>query len=349
MNKSTITLENGQKVEAVTPVIVSASRSTDIPAFYLDWFIKRLEIGYSVWINPFNQQSQYVSYEKTKFIVFWSKDPSNLIPYIPFLKNKGINFYIQYTLNDYQELELNVPSIEKRLSTFKELSNILGKASVIWRFDPLILTDSIDIETLLNRIENIGNQLKDYTNKLVFSFADIGIYKKVQNNLIAHNIHYREWSNEEMDEFAEKLTNLNKVNNWNFEIATCAEKINLDKFGISHNKCVDDNLIIKLANEDKDVMDYLGVEIQEIVPPLFGEYQYPINSIKLHNNKIAIKKKDNKDKGQRSLCGCMISKDIGQYNTCPHGCIYCYANSNKEIALFNYKKHLNSFNKPSIL
>ena len=76
--------ENGEWVDAQAPIIVSASRSTDIPAFYSDWFFHRLSEGYSAWKNPFNGKYSYVSYHQTKFIVFWSKNPRPLLNHLPF-------------------------------------------------------------------------------------------------------------------------------------------------------------------------------------------------------------------------------------------------------------------------
>lgn len=100
-DKIKITKDNGEVVDAQAPIIVSASRSTDIPAFYADWFFNRIEKGYCAWTNPFNGVQSYVSFEKTRFIVFWSKNPKPLIPYLSILKQKRINCYIQFTLNDY--------------------------------------------------------------------------------------------------------------------------------------------------------------------------------------------------------------------------------------------------------
>lgn len=100
-NKIKIQLENGETVDAQAPEIVSASRSTDIPAFYADWFFHRLKVGYSAWTNPFNGVKSFVSYKNTRFIVFWSKNPEPLITHLDELKERGINCYIQYTLNDY--------------------------------------------------------------------------------------------------------------------------------------------------------------------------------------------------------------------------------------------------------
>lgn len=337
--KETIQLENGVSVDAQVPEIISASRSTDIPAFYADWFFHRMKIGYSAWINPFNGVKSYVSYKNTRFIVFWSKNPKPLLNHLDYLKERNINCYIQYTLNDYvaEGLEKGVSSVEERIEIFKSLVEQLGKGRVIWRFDPLILTDKISIDDLLRKIENIANQLVGYTEKLVFSFADIASYKKVKSNLEKNNVNYIEWTESMMNEFAHKLSELNKK--WNFQLATCGEKLDIDKYGIKHNRCIDDDLMIRFAYQDKKLMDFLGVEVHEIVSDLFGDTSVPSDAIMLNAHQYAIKKKNNKDKGQRPACGCMVSKDIGEYNTCPHLCEYCYANASKEVAVKNWKQH----------
>ena len=243
-------------------------------------------------------------------------------------------------MNDYEEegLEKNVPPLNQRIETFKLLVDTLGKGHVVWRFDPLILSDSIDIDRLLDKIENIGNQLLGYTEKLVFSFADILSYRKVQANLQKANVNYIDWQDWQMREFSQKLSVLNKK--WNYELATCGEKIDLTEFGINKNHCVDDNLIIKLAYNDKKLMDYLKVKMYSMPQAsLFGEIEpLPEGAIILPNGMYALHG-DNKDKGQRAFCGCIKSKDIGEYNTCVHGCEYCYANASKQSAVMNYKCH----------
>lgn len=340
--KETIQFENGSTVEAQVPEIISASRSTDIPAFYADWFFHRMKIGYSAWKNPFNGVKSYVSYKNTRFIVFWSKNPEPILNHIDYLKERNISCYIQYTLNDYvtEGLEKGVPSVEKRIETFKTLVEKLGKGRVIWRFDPLILTDKISIDDLLKKIENIANKLIGFTEKLVFSFADIASYKKVKSNLEKNNVNYIEWTEEMMNDFANKLAELNKK--WNFQLATCGEKLDIDKYGIYHNKCIDDDLMIRFAYHDNKLMDFLGVEVHNIVSELFGSTPVPDGAIILNDTKYAIKKKNNRDKGQRPACGCMVSKDIGEYNTCPHLCEYCYANTSKEAAVKNWEAHKNN-------
>lgn len=325
-DKISIRTDDGGIKEGIAPVIISASRSTDIPAFYAKWFINRLKNGYVKWINPFNQKPQYVSFEKTRMVVFWSKNPKPLIPFLEELDGKEINYYFQFTVNDYDSngFEPNVPLLAQRIATFKQLSVKLGKQRVIWRFDPLILTDTIGIDELLVKIRNVGEQLKGYTEKFVFSFADIEIYKKVQNNLKRKKIVFKEFDTQSMLDIAQELELLK--DRWGIKVATCGEKIDLGKYKIEHNKCIDDELMIKLFTKDSELMDFLG---------------YEKGLVDLH--KIV----NLKDKGQRKECGCIVSKDIGMYNTCKHLCVYCYANTSEKAVCTNIGKHDNS--KDSII
>lgn len=331
---------DGKLVKALAPIIVSASRSTDIPAFYADWFFDRLEKGYSAWKNPFNGVKSYVSYGKTRFIVFWSKNPRPLLDYLHILEKRDIKCYIQYTLNDYEnEMLENVPAMATRIETFKLLVERLGFGSVVWRFDPMILTDDISIDELLHKVQNIGDQLNGFTEKLVFSYADIQSYKRVKSNLERNGIPYHEWTETQMEEFAQKLSHMNKDRGWNYRLATCSEKIDIDKYGIEHNRCVDGDLITKIAWNDTELMKFMKVKIEDMPQlSLFGDAEVPEKAILLPQNHYFISN-HKKDSGQRKLCGCMVAKDIGEYNTCPHLCEYCYANSSKESAIANWKCH----------
>ncbi len=329
--KKNIINDKGETVEATFPIVISASRSTDIPAFYSEWFINRLEKDYITWLNPFNRKEQYVSFKETKVIVFWSKNPKPMIPHLKHIDKRGIKYYFQYTLNDYEkeDLEPNVPKLETRIETFKTLSELIGKEKIIWRFDPLILSNIISIDDLIEKIKKVGDLIHKFTEKLVFSFADINSYKKVKSNLSKKTDIYREFTQEEMINFSERIVSLNK--NWNLSLATCAEKVDLNKFDIDHNRCIDDELIYKIGKNDPAILDWLGINNPSL--SLFeGDYS---KNIRL------------KDKGQRMACGCILSKDIGMYNTCNHLCTYCYANHSESMVKQNLKKH--NINKQSII
>ena len=337
--KVSIQTDSGEIVEATAPVIISASRSTDIPAFFAKWFFNRLAKGYCVWYNPFNQQPMYISFSKCKVVVFWTKDPEQIIPFLPELDRRGIHYYFQVTLNDYMKegFEPNVPPVEKRIEIFRKLSQLIGKEKVIWRFDPLIITPTIGPRELLKRIWNIGNQLKGYTDKLVFSFVDVKAYRKVQNNLVKETMHFTKEDVEnaeanhaqriEIVEGLQKIRNAWHQEGWDVEMATCAEDINLEQYGIEHNRCIDGELMKRIFADDEELVYYLHT-LRWPEKDIFG--QLP---------PIPEKKKNVKDVGQRKICGCMVSKDIGMYNTCRHFCVYCYANTSKESVLKNAARH----------
>jgi DNA repair photolyase len=303
--KAEIIRDNGEPVIAIAPIIISASRSTDIPGCYADWFMNRIKKGYVAWINPFNRVPSFISFKNVRVIIFWTKNPSPIIPHLYELDNKNIHYYFQFTLNDYssEKIECGIPDLSNRISAFQELSRLIGRERVIWRYDPLFLSNNIHIDDLITRIHHIGTQIHEFTFKLVFSFIDILEYKKVRSSLDDSSI--REFTSEEMIEFAEKLAQINKL--WGLELSTCAESINLSSLGIQHNKCIDGDLMSYLFPDDLDL-------------------------------NLFLRKNAKKDKGQRESCGCIISKDIGQYNTCYHQCKYCYANRSETEVLYNFEQ-----------
>ena len=310
-----LTLENGTTVDAVAPVIISASRSTDIPAFHLDWFFNRLNKGYCVWTNPFSQAQSYVSFQNVRCIVFWSKNPRPLIPRLEELKKRGIDCYVQYTLNDYEaeDYEPNVPKLEYRIGTFRELVNKLGRGAVIWRYDPILITNKVGLKEHIGKISRIAQSLRGYVDKMVFSFTDISRYRKVQFNLDQAKIEWKELDVDGMKVFAKEIRH--NIILAGIELATCGEAVDLSEFGIKKNKCVDPELMVKLFSNNKPLMECIGYD------PMFGTLPAT-----------------NKDSGQRMDCGCVLSKDIGSYNTCGHGCIYCYANATPAIGRANCEK-----------
>lgn len=368
MDKAPLKIRDGRTVDAMTPMILSASRSTDIPAYYAKWFIERIKEGYAAWINPFNQKPSYVSFEKTRVIVFWTKNPEPLLPYLRILDDMGLNYYFQFTLNDYgKNIEGGVPSISKRLDTFARLYDHVGSKRIIWRYDPIMLNDTdLRVENHLEKINNLGKQLKGMTDKLVFSFVDIKDYRKVENNLIRLGL-YTDITvqNAEPDEkqrntIAKGISDLRtawkKDLNWDVALATCAEDIDLKSLGIEQNRCIDPDLIDELfGHKDPDLKAYLAkfrnkdnsasrkkeTKADDSQIDMFASFGSPETQDETENkaNDGSFNYDKFKDRGQRKACGCVISKDIGMYNTCLHQCAYCYANTSNEAAMSNHKNH----------
>ena len=191
--KVAIRTAQGEAVEAVAPVIVSASRRTDIPAFYAEWLVERLRAGYVRWVNPFSGTPQFVAFARTRAVVFWTKNPRPMLPHLAELDRRGIGYYFQFTLNDYEAegLEPGVPPLAERIETFAELARRVGKERVIWRYDPLLLADGLDPAQLAARVTRVGQAVHPFTEKLVVAFADIERYAKVRGRLRASGKGFR--------------------------------------------------------------------------------------------------------------------------------------------------------------
>ena len=324
-DKVSVQTANGL-VPGIAPIVISASRATDIPAFYGEWFVGRLAAGYLAWTNRFNrEQSQIVSFAKTRVIVFWSKNPAPIERYLEQLDERGINYYFTFTVNDYEQegLEKSVPPLADRVATFRRLSQRLGSDRVVWRFDPIIVGGSLTPERILKKIESIGDRLHRYASKLVISFADISRYHNVRENLKRSG-----WGDSEepgpeaVQRIARGIQSLNK--NWGLRIASCAESVDLSAYDIAHNRCIDDDLMARVFPHDAKLMAFIG-RGSGSAAPLCGDGVRPANPLK--------------DSSQRESCGCIVSKDIGRYNTCPHHCAYCYANSSFQRADEAYERH----------
>lgn len=281
-------------------MIISASRRTDIPAFFADWFINRIKEGYVLNKNPFNaNQIKKVSLKPfdVDAIIFWTRNPKPLMKYLQELDSRELNYYFQYTITGYpKSLEKNVPNTYKAIETFTELSEKIGKEKVIWRYDPIILTDVLDINEHLRLFEKIATLLENKTEKVVVSFADP--YKKIQKKL--ENMQYQDIleSQSKLFTLAQELSNIARAKN--LKIESCSEAVELKEYGIEHGKCIDDELLKRLFNYNLDTK---------------------------------------KDKNQRKECGCVTSIDIGMYNTCSHGCEYCYATFSDTTVKNNLNLH----------
>ena len=310
-------------VSGIAPVIISASRATDIPAFYGEWFAGRLAAGYLSWTNPFNRKkNQIISFAKTRVVVFWSKNPAPIERHLSRLDERGINYYFTFTVNDYEQegFEKSVPPLAERVSTFRRLSDRLGSERVVWRFDPIIVGGSLTPERILEKIERVGDRLHQHTRKLVISFADISKYRNVRDNLKRSGLGDSEEPGlEAMRRIAQGIQSLNR--NWGLSIASCAENVDLSAFAIAHNRCVDDDLMARVFPYDAELLAFLG----RSAAPLLVDRDHSANPLK--------------DSNQRKSCGCIVSKDVGRYNTCPHHCAYCYANSTFKEADDAHSRH----------
>lgn len=277
-------------------MILSVSRRTDIPAFYTEWFFNRLKEGFVLVRNPMNyhQVSRVIlTPDVIDCIVFWTKDPTNMLDKLDLLNE--YNYYFQITINPYDShIERNVAQKKHIIESFKKLSNLIGKKRTVWRYDPIILTDKTDMEYHRKYFDILASKLKDYTERCIISFMDM--YKKTERNMKRFSA--ASVNRKDMMETGKILSDI--ASGYGLIIEACSEPADLSSVGIGHARCIDDKLIA----------DITGVNINV-----------------------------QKDKNQRDVCGCAESIDIGAYNTCKHGCLYCYANYSDNAVNNNIMKH----------
>ena len=278
-------------------MILSVSRRTDIPNYYSEWFFNRLKEGFLYVRNPmnFHQISEIkISPDVVDCIVFWTKNPLPMMERLD--EQEANNYYFQFTHTGYgNDVERNLPNKKTSvIPIFQELSNRIGKEKVVWRYDPIFFSNRYNAKYHLKAFRSIAEALSGYTEKCVISFLDIyPKNKKNMDNLLSYDL-----SDSELRGFAKELSNIAKENH--IKIGSCAEKIDLDEYGIIHNSCIDKELIEKI---------------------------------------IGCKLKINKDKNQRIECGCVESVEVGTYNTCKNGCVYCYANYSAKSVESNFQKY----------
>ncbi len=241
-------------------MIISASRRTDIPAFYSDWFYNRIKEGFVYVRNPINKNHiSKVSLlpEHVDCFVFWTKNPKPFIDRLSELSD--YKYYFQFTINSYStDLEPNVPKKNEIINTFIELSKMIGKEKVIWRYDPILLSEKYTIEYHLKYFDSIAERLNPYTEKCVISFIDL--YKKCKRNLSGTTV--REIPETDMKYLSKGLKRI--TNKYNLSLETCAENIELTSLGINHNRCIDNVLIERIlkrkihASKDKNQRNECG-------------------------------------------------------------------------------------------
>jgi hypothetical protein len=303
-------------------MIISASRRTDIPAFYTHWFINRIRAGYCIVPNPFDaRQTSQISLlpEDVDGFVFWTRNPRPLFRYLDELDARGYRYYFQYTLMDNPRLlDEHNPPTAAALETFHQLAERIGPERLVWRYDPIVLSSLTPPDFHRRIYERLAESLRGSTMRSVISLLDMyGKIRKRMAGLVAQGVELIPLQpvvdpltvepsrlpvrTAMPDWLASLLRDLSEIARANeMEIVSCAEELDLRPYGIQPGKCIDDGLVERV----------FGLQVSHT-----------------------------KDAGQRKTCGCVQSKDIGMYDSCLLGCRYCYATSSFERARQNYLRH----------
>lgn len=287
-------------------MLISASRRTDIPAFFGEWFINRINAGFFCAVNPFNpKQVKRVSLapEDVDAIVFWTRNVRPFLKYLSRLDELGYNYYFQYTLNDYpREFEPNLPPLDSSIDAFKILSDRIGPQRVLWRYDPIMLSNLTPAAYHLDKIQLIASRLTGYTTRLTISFLDM--YRKTEYRLkrlqAEKGIQVYDILSDSsaLSELCRGIAKIGRE--FNLEVVTCGEAIDLTSFGINKGSCIDPQLLRQLFQIKRDLP---------------------------------------RDPNQRGECLCAQAVDMGHYNTCKFGCVYCYASYSPKTITRNLKQH----------
>lgn len=288
-------------------MIISASRRTDIPAFYAQWFINRVRAGHCAVPNPFNpRQVMRVSLRPADVdaIVFWTRSPRPLLRHLDELDDRGYRYYFQFTLlRSPRWLDQDGPAFAAALDTFQRLARRVGAERVIWRYDPIVFTSQTPLQFHVDTFGQIAAALRGSTRRAVISVMTP--YRKVQRRLHALErqvgvrlAFYDPLPDTCLEQLARQLQAVAAASD--MALVSCADETGLARWGVEAGKCVDDRLL----------RAQFGLDVPA-----------------------------GKDLSQRPTCGCVPSRDIGMYDSCLFGCVYCYATSSFARARANYRQH----------
>ena len=288
-------------------MIISASYKTDIPTFYGEWFLNRLQAGYCKMVNPYGGQIYTIDLtpEYVDGFVFWTKNIGPFLRYLPELQRRGYAFIVQHTITGYpRELEFRVINYARTAEYMKELADNYGSHVAIWRYDPIVISSLTSIEWHRRNFETLAKALEGTTDEVVVSFAQI--YKKTRRNM--------DWAAKEFDF------------RWDEHEAISDENVK--------------GLVIELAQIAASCGMQLKICSQKkyLIPGVIEEARC-VDADRLEKVSSKTIPGKTRQKGNRKECGCFASRDIGEYDTCPHGCVYCYAVLHRNLALERYKAH----------
>lgn len=282
-------------------MIISASYKTDIPTFYGDWFVNRLEAGYCKVVNAYNGRVSRVSLrrEDVDGLVFWTKNLGPFLTYLPYVRDRGFPFIVQYTINGYpRALETNVTDSPRSIEHVRQVARTYGPRAVVWRYDTILFSSLTNTDYHLANFERLAQQLAGHVDEVVISFAHL--YQKTLRNVnAAAREHAFDWWDPPADEKRALVSELvQRADAHRIRLTVCSQADYLVP-GAGEARCVDAKRFEALIGQ-----------------PLRAGV-----------------------KGNRKGCGCYESRDIGEYDTCPHGCIYCYAVRNQAVAKERFRKH----------
>ncbi len=279
------------------PQVISVSRRTDIPAFYADWFMNRLEAGTVDVMQPYTKKLTRVSLMPgdVSAIVFWSKNYAPLLNKLEEIEKTTKNFFFHFTITANRELEPYTPDYRDAIKDYLFITRRYSPEQILWRFDPVCVTDKLSFEVSEERFAHCAELLKGHAGRCVISFMHP--YKKVLVNL-------KKYAGHALIDMADR-----RKGDYACRLAERGES-----YGIRLSACCNDYLLSDMVSKASCIDGRY----------LTGIFKVPI---------------DTRPAATRKECACTKSVDIGAYDTCAHGCVYCYANTDADKARSAQQRH----------
>ena len=282
-------------------MIISASYKTDIPTFYGEWFKNRLESGYCKMVNPYNRRVYKVSLRKEDVdgFVFWTKNIGPFLEKLAFVQERGYPFIVQYTINGYPRI--------LEFSVVDADRSIEHMKTIAAAYGGNVAVWRYD-PILLSSETSVDFHYRNFDGlaKRLEGTTDEVVVSFVQ--LYRKTLRNMNWAAEQFDFGWEDPTDETKLQMTEYFAEIAAS------YGMQLRMCSQDKYLVKGVGPARCID---AERLSEIAGYSIGA----------------------KVKGNRSDCGCHLSKDIGEYDTCPHGCVYCYAVLNRDLARERYKEH----------
>jgi DNA repair photolyase len=278
--------------------LISASRRTDIPAFYAAWFMERIRAGTVSWVNPFRGGVSRISMlpEDVAAIVFWTRNFSPMMRHLEELEGRGHRTLVHFTLTGLpRRFETHVPSVRAAVKQMRLLSAHIGGEKVLWRYDPILISRECDRDFHRRNFALLARELEGVTRQCSISFVEI--YGKVRRSFEKRGLPLPETEFEERRRFVDELAGIASARGITMK-ACCSDDLLSER--VEKARCVDREQVLQICP---------GLKLEAPLAPT------------------------------REECGCSRSYDIGVYDSCLHGCLYCYATRDREIARTRHAIH----------
>lgn len=302
--------------------IISASRRTDIPHYYADWFRERRRAGFAEYRTVFGggKNGAFRASLDPKDVLgylFWTKFAGPFHEELKALRSERMPYVFQYTITGYgKDIQPGIPDRDTAINDFLRVAGTLpGPAAIQWRYDPILISREYDVNWHRRNFAHIADRLRGATVVVNVSFVEP--YLKA----LAKAPNWREirWRRPDPERHRTAL----------------AKYPELQVVGVE-----EEQLLADLS----EIVRERGMQLRVCCN---GEYEgdYPtaaccgLEIFAPYGEEIAQRVSALAPGPSRPGCRCLKTIDVGMDTTCPGGCFFCYVTTSLERARSNYERH----------